>query len=358
MKRKRILSAALCALMTLIATSPADAVDPTRRTTPAPSGSTIPNTFGPNTFGNNPFYNPNGSGGAINPTQAPANLSDPTSNNLERNRNNLEMTPNDSRLNPYLVPQNPNDQLPGEPNKPRWTLGVYSRPTEVGEQILQVVSDTAAMRAGLEPNDIIIAVGGYQVGTVNGDTFDLSREFNMRADQSGNVNLLVQDHRNQQLVNVPVKLESRFSKITGSIAFRDRLSIPAGAVCTVELREVVRDGAPVVPLSRTVVDKIERIPIPFEIEYDPEQIDSRRDYTVHATITNANRTLYASRTDTRVITDGYPTSRIALSVEQLQNQGGSYTREQELDQLVRWFREYLQRLSLLVKSTFGIPVDL
>ena len=79
---------------------------------------------------------------------------------------------------------------------PRWRLGVYSQDTDTGVKINRVVPDTPADRAGLEANDVIVAVNGYQVGIVNGEHYDCGYEFETRADADGNVMLLVQDHRN------------------------------------------------------------------------------------------------------------------------------------------------------------------
>ncbi len=72
-------------------------------------------------------------------------------------------------------------RCPNMPSRgPRWRLGVYSQDTNVGVKILRTVANSPADRAGLEANDNIVAVAGYQVGIVNGQQYDCGNEFELR----------------------------------------------------------------------------------------------------------------------------------------------------------------------------------
>lgn len=228
---------------------------------------------------------------------------------------------------------------------PRWRLGVYSQDTETGVQINRVVADTPADRAGLEASDVIVAVNGYQVGIVNGVHYDCGYEFENQADADGNVMLLVQDHRTKSLVNLPVDLDSRMESVTGNIAFRDRVSVPGDAEVHIELREVVRQGTPAVALASTTITEIRQIPIPFTVEYDPLDIDPRRDYMIHASIISGDRTLYATTDQYPVITadHGNNVSVAVVRAQQTPAASADAQREELETQIVAWYRQYLGR---------------
>lgn len=98
----------------------------------------------------------------------------------------------------------------GEPHDPidrdRWILGVHAYNTPTGVVITQVAPRSAAMEAGLEDQDVIITVNGFQVGEIDGRLFALGDELQHRAGLRGEVRLLVQNWRNRELVNLDVRL--------------------------------------------------------------------------------------------------------------------------------------------------------
>jgi len=103
------------------------------------------------------------------------------------------------KLTPQLVPP----RIAGA----RWRLGVFAVNTDTGVRITQVVPNLAAWQAGLEARDVLVTVAGYQIGYVNGRLYDLASELQRRADPAGRVMLLVQNHRNNELVPMEVQLE-------------------------------------------------------------------------------------------------------------------------------------------------------
>jgi hypothetical protein len=62
------------------------------------------------------------------------------------------------------------------------------------------------MEAGLEHQDVIITVNGFQVGEIDGRLYALGDELQHRAGIRGDVRLLVQNWRNRELVNLDVRL--------------------------------------------------------------------------------------------------------------------------------------------------------
>lgn len=249
-----------------------------------------------------------------------------------------------SLTSPGTAPLLANPTTPTRP--PRWRLGVYSQDTDIGVKILRVVAGSPAERAGIEANDYIVAVAGYQVGIVNGQQFDCGVEFEQRADSQGRVMLLVQDNRNKQLVNLPIQLESRLAKVTGTIAYRNRIFLPQDAIAMVELREGNTGPSTGITLGAQRIDEIRQIPIPFEIEYDPLDINPRRTYVISATISAAGRPLYTTVDQYAVITNGKG-QQVAVSVERAAaadpQTAANDERAQIEQQIVQWFRIYYGR---------------
>jgi len=90
-----------------------------------------------------------------------------------------------------------------------WVLGVSAQPTATGVRVQSVVPGSAAAGIGLERGDVIVTVDGYQVGRVAGRLYNLGDELQSRADVRGEVVLLVQNVRNNRLMNLPVRLDRR-----------------------------------------------------------------------------------------------------------------------------------------------------
>lgn len=249
---------------------------------------------------------------------------------------------------PRVVP----DQQPQRP-KNRWRIGIYSQNTNVGVSIRRVIPGSPAAIAGLEANDLIVSVGGYQVGDVNGVRHDLGNEFDLRCDENGATTLLVQDHRNGSLVSIPVQLEPRFATVTGEIVWRAQTRLPREAFAHIELRERVRPGAPLITIAETQVydlvevQKTQTGRAPFQLEYSQSDIDTTRQYFVVATITDEMHTLYTTEQAYPVITQQNPhTANVQMAqVYDWRNNGvvGTAPQVSEYDQFVRLFEKYMGR---------------
>ncbi len=185
------------------------------------------------------------------------------------------------------------------PGQRRWTLGITAETAEIGVRIREVLSRSAAERVGLERGDLIVAVEGYQVGRVGGREYPLDRELDARADGNGRVRLLVQNRRNNQLVNIDVRLEQdrpgpgsgdRKVVLTGEASYRDRSALPRDA----EIR--VRVSRKKILGSETVAEKTfatrGRVPVTFEMRFDVDRDDWERTCDVSAEIYSDGRRLY------------------------------------------------------------------
>jgi len=236
-----------------------------------------------------------------------------------------------------------------QPTWQKWRLGIYPQDTDTGVVITQVVRGSAAERAGLEANDRIVSVHGYQVGYVGGTLYDCGQEFERHADDQGWVRVLVQNNRDGKLMNLPLQLDPRHQGITGTVAYRDRSALPRDAVLNVELREVLPYNSRPVTLTRQTYTAA-RQPISFNLDYDPTQIDSRRNYVLHANITSGGRQIYSMRQDTPIFGNNNNGSNqnVQLLVEStstsLPGGGGQFpSRNDQIAQISTWFRNYLRR---------------
>jgi putative lipoprotein len=85
--------------------------------------------------------------------------------------------------------------------------------------------------------------------------------------------------------------------LTGSVAYRTRQALPAGAVVEVRLVDVSRVDAPADVLARQVlVTKGEPVPVPFSMTYAQGVLETGRRYAVQATISIDGRVRFRTTT--------------------------------------------------------------
>ena len=81
------------------------------------------------------------------------------------------------------------------------------------------------------------------------------------------------------------QLDTPSARITGSVAYRERIALPPSAVVKVQLVDVSRADAPAVVLGEQVIRAEGRqVPFAFEIAYDPKRIEAHFTYAVQARI--------------------------------------------------------------------------
>lgn len=263
---------------------------------------------------------------------------------------------NDPSRTRVTTPMQPNYMPPGSNGSgnnslKKWRLGVYSKDLDTGVKIYDVVNGGAAYRAGLEINDTIIAVNGYQVGYVNGQLFDCGTEFDRSADQNGWVTLLVQNNRDSKLINVPVQLDSRLSTLNGSVALQNRQNLPANAIVNVELKEIIGNNANPITFASTQVDKITQYPIPFSLDYDPAHITQNGRYMVYASVLVNGREAYRTTQLQPIQAQQGGVRTVSLLLDQVQPTTGPYPNtpqaqlgeEAQIAQIVKWFNDYIGR---------------
>jgi uncharacterized lipoprotein YbaY len=204
----------------------------------------------------------------------------------------------------------------GATTAPDWRLGVQVDNTDTGVFIKAVSPGSAAARANLEAGDLIIAVGGQQIGFVDRQPIDMGTTIRNRADAAGNVTLLVQDSRTGRLASIRVALDRASAALRGQITFRERISLPPDAQATVTIENITRPLYTVRNGSVTL-NAAGLATIPFEIPYDASYIAPSDAYQLRARITSGGRVWFDTLQPVRVLTQGAPADNVQVVVSQV-----------------------------------------
>ena len=90
------------------------------------------------------------------------------------------------------------------------------------------------------------------------------------------------------------------------MTYRERIPLPPSAVLHLQLADVSLQDVPSIPLEDLSIANPGQVPIPFEIPYDPADIDPRHTYAVSARITDGDQLLFINAIAYLVITQGNP----------------------------------------------------
>ncbi len=82
----------------------------------------------------------------------------------------------------------------------------------------------------------------------------------------------------------PPPAAEAMASVTGTVAYRQRIALPPGAVVTVRLEDISLADVKAKLLAEQVIESSSQVPIPFELNYDPSAVDPRHRYAVRAQI--------------------------------------------------------------------------
>ncbi|MBD2107908.1 YbaY family lipoprotein [Nodosilinea sp. FACHB-13] len=120
-----------------------------------------------------------------------------------------------------------------------------------------------------------------------------------------------------QTIEVNNAVQTNSASVTGTVGYLPRIAMPPNAVLEVSLVDVSRADAPgVVLASQSMVFGDRQVPIPFELVYNPDQIDPRLSYAVQARIIVDGDLRFTTTSRFAVITQGNPTN-VEVRVEQV-----------------------------------------
>jgi len=119
------------------------------------------------------------------------------------------------------------------------------------------------------------------------------------------------------MVGAAAAVASDLATLTGTVTYRARVALPAGAVVDVRLLDVSRADAPATTLARAeIVTRGEQVPLPFTLRYDSGAIQAGRRYIVQATITIDGRITWRTTTQHPVFAGGAaPAAPITVVVD-------------------------------------------
>jgi uncharacterized lipoprotein YbaY len=230
---------------------------------------------------------------------------------------------------------------------PDWRLGVTVDNTPNGVVLRTVQAGSAAERAGLEAGDIILTVGGYQVGYVDGKLFDIGEEIRRRVDGQGRVRMLVQDVRTTKVNLMDVGLQNTSVAVRGDVVWRDPRVIPAGAILQVRVDNVTRPYQAVSGGSVSV-SVLQNQPIPFEMYIDPAYLVAGERYQIQASIVSAGQVLYSTPQPIAIDPTRGPINglRLELAPAGVVTAGGTYTTAYPPNSqlITSYYQKYLNRV--------------
>jgi hypothetical protein len=224
----------------------------------------------------------------------------------------------------------------------RYRLGVQVRNTENGVLLTSVAPGGFAARNGLEAGDVIVTVGGFQVGYVDRRLYDLGDELDRNVDNSGRVTLLVLRQRDGRLINNYIDFSEppggvgpgpgggptdRVS-LRGEIEARGNPRLSSNAVQVVRILDVTHPAWQSAVVSRSVERGPGQFPLNFGVAFEARP---GHRYAVDAIIYDGGRQF---QTD-RAVIDGPVTrdSRFKLRVD----------RDIALYDPTNWYRSNLGR---------------
>jgi uncharacterized lipoprotein YbaY len=109
------------------------------------------------------------------------------------------------------------------------------------------------------------------------------------------------------------------SAVTGTLSYRVRSALPPDAEIRVRLEDVSLADAPAVPIGEQVFRASGRqVPLPFEVVYDPTDIDPRHTYSISARVTGVDgHLLFVTATAHHVITHDNPTQGVEIVLDRV-----------------------------------------
>lgn len=107
--------------------------------------------------------------------------------------------------------------------------------------------------------------------------------------------------------------------LTGTVTYLQRIALPEGSVIEVSLRDVsLQDVAATEITSQTITTAGEQVPIPFELSYDPAQIDPRMSYALNVRITVDEQLRWINTERIAILTQGAPVTDVEVVVQPAQ----------------------------------------
>jgi putative lipoprotein len=104
--------------------------------------------------------------------------------------------------------------------------------------------------------------------------------------------------------------------VTGTVAYRERMALPPNAAIEIKLQDVSRQDAPATTVAETLfAAEGKQVPIPFQLSYNPADINMAHSYQVRADINVDGKLMFTTTTAYPVLTQGAP-SQVTMILQQ------------------------------------------
>jgi putative lipoprotein len=108
------------------------------------------------------------------------------------------------------------------------------------------------------------------------------------------------------------------ASVSGTIIVPESAVLPEDAVIEVQIQDSSLADVKAIVIGEQTITNPEQSPIPFEVAYDPDQIQDNHTYTMRVRITDSNdNLLFINDTAIPVITRGSPTENFEIPVIQV-----------------------------------------
>ena len=130
--------------------------------------------------------------------------------------------------------------------------------------------------------------------------------------------------------------------VSGTVTYRPQRPLPAGAVLSVRLVDVSRQGGASDSIAQDRIDVGgKQAPFSFDLAYERNRVQERNRYAIQAEIRDGERLLYTTDTSVPVITQGNPRS-VEITLVSVGGGGGGGNRQN----VIRGSVSYRQRIAL------------
>ena len=112
---------------------------------------------------------------------------------------------------------------------------------------------------------------------------------------------------------------SKTATVTGTVTYREQITLPSeGVVVIVKVEDISRADAPAIAIGEQIIQNPgHQVPIPFEVQYNPDNIDERYTYAMRVRIEVDGTLWFINDTRYQVITRGFPTSNVEIVLKEV-----------------------------------------
>lgn len=106
--------------------------------------------------------------------------------------------------------------------------------------------------------------------------------------------------------------------VAGTIAYVQRVSLPANAIVTMQIADITAAGrAGVVIAEQKFSTNGAQVPFRYSVAFDPARINQNSIYTVQGNITVDGKVVFSTSSTYRVITQGSPVNSVNVMMSQV-----------------------------------------